>query len=112
MSSCYNPSDYNSLGPFMFRDLFFKNKDKWESENLTYNAPPNVFYPIPESYLVNKIYESKIYITGESYSLHWYGGSPKSQKFNNEFTEKYIGNNTIYELSNSLNNYWNKRKDI
>lgn len=99
MISCYNPKDYNSLGPFMFRDLFFKYREKWEKENIMFNAPPNFFYPVSESYMIDKIYNSVIHISEESYSLHWYGGHYKSQEFNKIFDEDYKGNiNTISVL--------------
>jgi hypothetical protein len=106
MANLYNPKDYNSLGPFMFRDLFFKHREKWEKENLMFNAPPNFFYPVPESYLVNSIYESNIHMAQESFALHWFGAHPKSQEFNKEFTLKYAyekHDNTISNLAKPLN---------
>jgi len=107
MGALYNPLDYNSLGPFMFRDLFLKHRDKWESENSMFNAPPNLFYPIAESYMVDKLYDSKIHLTQEPFSVHWFGGHPKSQEFNETFTEESVlkEENTISELARPLINY-------
>jgi|GEM_PF-2271219 len=108
MMDCYDPKDYNSLGPFMFRDLFSKHREEWESENVLFNAPPNYFYPIPESYLINKVYEDVIHITQESYALHWYGGHPQSQRFNEFYdcNSCKAGRNTIDILTLPLQRYW------
>ena len=108
MTELYKPSDYNSLGPFMFRNLFMKHKDKWEKENKMFNALPNAFYPVSESHMVKSIYESDIHIANESYALHWFGGSPMSQEFNRKFTMAYASenhNDTITRLSKPLNKF-------
>jgi len=111
MSSCYDPENYNSLGPFMFRDLYFKHRDIWEKGNVMFNAPPNYFYPFAESRLIKKAYESQIHLTGESFCVHWYGGHPNSQEFNRAFTEEnaYSNEDTISMLARPLWDYWNRR---
>lgn len=107
MSNLYNPSDYNSIGPFMFRDLYMKNRDKWESNNKMFNAPPNIFYPISESYMVDKLYTSDIHLAEASYALHWFGGAPKSQEFNSKFCLSYAEkhDDTISRLEKPLNKF-------
>ena len=104
MPECYKPNDYNSLGPFMFRELYFKNRDKWDKENRLFNSPPHFFYPVPESGYMSRVYESPMHITGDSYAFHWFGGHPKSQIFNRELTEGNVleRNNTISELAKPL----------
>jgi hypothetical protein len=111
MMNCYDPSDYNSLGPFMFRDIFFENRDKWESENIMFNAPPHYFYPIPESRMIGSAYKGQMHFTQESFALHWYGGHPKSQEYNKQFTEEsaFSSEDTISTLSRPLLDYWYRR---
>lgn len=105
MTVLYNPKDYNSLGPFMFRDLWEKNKKKWQKENVTFNAPSYFFYPVPESMMIDDVYNKAIHITGESYALHWYGGHNKSQEFNSKFTKGFSleSDDTISILSRKIN---------
>jgi hypothetical protein len=111
MMGCYDPQNYSSLGPFMFRDLYFKHRDDWEKKAM-FNAPPNYFYPIPESRMIKSVYESRIHLTGESYALHWYGGHPLSQKFNKKVSEESISNDedTISLLARPLLDYWYRRR--
>jgi mannosyltransferase OCH1-like enzyme len=33
MPNCYKPDDYNSLGPFMFRNLYSKHQEAWHKGN-------------------------------------------------------------------------------
>ena len=88
----YNPNDYNSLGPWMFRDVM-KSMDIKEG----YNAPKHIFYPINFSHDVNKIYSGKFEVPDGSRSLHWFGGHPLSQKFNKAYSEEMLktSNDTI-----------------
>jgi len=86
----YNINNYNSLGPFMFRDML--NARKWKDK--MFNAPSNYFYPIPDSYLVTHIYDGTLKIPEESYSLHWYGGHKLSQEFNKKYTKQYAGSSS------------------
>lgn len=88
----HNPNVYNSLGPFMFRDVMAK-KD-WQ-EGL--NMPSKWFYPVPESCFVSKIFDGSFKIPEESYSLHWFGGHPLSQEFNKKYIEEFVdtSNDTI-----------------
>jgi hypothetical protein len=107
MGGLYNPKDYNSIGPFMFRDLFLKNRDRWEREHVVYNAPPNWFYPVAESYMVNSLYDSELHFAQESFAVHWFGGHPNSQEFNRTLTEESILKNkdTISMLARPLMKY-------
>ena len=109
MSRCYDPDNYNSLGPFMFRDLYFKHQEKWHNENTIFNAPPNYFYPFSESRLITRAYTSNVHLTGEVYSLHWYGGHPMSQEFNNTFSEEscLVNEDTISKLAKPLFKWYN-----
>jgi len=87
-------NSYNSLGPFMFRQVITMDR-KWNDK--FFNAPSNVFYPVPDSYLIPELYSGKFEIPSDSYSLHWFGGHPKSQEFNRYFTEEFAmeSNDTI-----------------
>ena len=87
----YEPNNYNSLGPFMFRTML--KMRKWK--DVMFNAPSNYFYPIPDSYLVNNLYEGNLdlhegmkELNGEIYSCHWFGGHPLSQRFNKKYTKE------------------------
>jgi len=74
----YSPDIYNSIGPFMMRSVF----EKKSSCEVIFNAPSFYFYPVPESYLIEKALTEDISDQlDRSYSLHWFGGSPKSQAF-------------------------------
>ena len=77
--------DYNSGGPWMFRSVI--QMRKWKDKIL--NVPPEIFYPIPDSYLVPHIYDGSFNIPDSSFALHWYGGHPKSQEFNKKYTEEF-----------------------
>jgi len=89
----YDPNNYNSAGPFMFRSII--NMRKWKDKIV--NAPPVIFYPVPESMYVSKIYEGEKIDLRESYCKHWFGGHPLSQKFNTKYTEEFAkeSNDTI-----------------
>jgi len=87
MGSHYDAKVYNSIGPFMFAKEMLDKKDEWGKYDM-FNAPPSYFYPISESYMVPKIYEESTHIVSEAYALHWFGGHPASQEFNNMYTEE------------------------
>jgi len=95
LPSKYNPNDYNSLGPWMMRDMI-SHLDK----NRLFNAPQQYFYPIPFSDLIISVYEGKFNIPKTSYALHWFGGLQASQKFNRRYTEETLktGNDTISRI--------------
>jgi len=80
----YNPNDYNSLGPWMFRSVLqtFKTDEG-------YNAPAKYFYPIPFSDHIPKVYSGEFEIPHLSYALHWFGGLEASQGFNKRYTEEF-----------------------
>jgi hypothetical protein len=88
-----NPNNYNSAGPFMFREVI-KYK-QWKDK--IFNAPSNYFYPIPDSYLVESIYNGTLKLNSESFALHLFLGHPKSQEFNKKYTEEFAktSNDTI-----------------
>jgi hypothetical protein len=83
----YNPDDYNSCGPYMFRDVYMKKN--W---NEGYNAPSIWFYPIAQSAMMPLLYNGNYEIPTKSYALHWFGGLPASQVFNSRFTPKFAQN--------------------
>lgn len=89
----YEPDNYNSLGPFMFRSVI--GMRKWKDKIV--NAPSNIFYPVPESYLVSSIYDGSFEIPNESFCAHWFGGHYLSQEFNKKYTEEFAktSNDTI-----------------
>jgi len=88
----YDPNDYNSLGPWMFRSIMSKVKMKEG-----FNAPPEFFYPAPLSDFVHMIYNGKLGLTNENFALHWFGGAYKSQAFNSSYNEEFAktSNDTI-----------------
>ena len=103
----YNKDDYNSIGPFMLRDImknYSKMVDYNNSGENVFNAPSYYFYPIAESFLVDVLYKSNVNISDSSYCLHWYGGSPVSQQFNNSFTEEFMmsSNDTISSILKNI----------
>ena len=80
-----NPNNYNSVGPFLMRDVLMA---KYWGDRM-FNAPSTYFYPIPDSYLVFKIYEGTLKLSDESYALHEFGGHPMTQEFNKKYTEDF-----------------------
>lgn len=80
-------NDYNSLGPNMFKSVY--KAKKWPESH--FNAPSSYFYPVPESHMVNELYEGRVPLSEfkDSYAIHWFGGSPLSQSFNQEYTEDF-----------------------
>ena len=103
MTDHYDPSVYNSIGPFMFRDEMTNKMEDWKDRRL-FNAPPSYFYPVPESYMVQKLYEGETHIVSEAFALHWFGGHPRSQEFNNKYSEEMAetSNDTISSLKRML----------
>ena len=89
----YDPNNYNSLGPFMLRTVL--KMREWKDK--MFNAPSNYFYPIPDSYLVPHIFDGNVELNGDEFALHWFGGHPASQEFNNKYTEEFAetSNDTI-----------------
>jgi hypothetical protein len=86
----YDPGNYNSMGPFMFRSMLgFK---KWNDK--TFNAPSHYFYPVSESYRMKEIYDGKLILPKESLSCHWYGGLPLSQEFNKKYSPQVAQTST------------------
>jgi hypothetical protein len=87
MPQVYNPNLYNSIGPFLFRDIL--GLKAWKDK--IFNTPSNYFYPIPESFMMPIIiYNNDQYeIPKGSYSLHWFGGLPASQEFNRKYTPEF-----------------------
>tara|TARA_R110000824_G_scaffold218435_3_gene405086 strand:+ start:14945 stop:15730 length:786 start_codon:yes stop_codon:yes gene_type:complete len=81
----YKKDDYNSIGPTMFRTVM--GMREWNDKVI--NASSEYFYPIPDSYLVPTIYDGSFRLSEKSVALHWYGGHPASQEFNNKYTEEF-----------------------
>jgi len=85
----YNPNDYNSLGPFMFRSVL--GTRNWRDR--MYNTGSELFYPAKDSCLVPALYcnmpetASIANNLRKAYALHWFGGHPASQAFNKKYTE-------------------------
>jgi hypothetical protein len=84
----FNINNYNSIGPFMFGSVI--GQKKWRDK--IFNSPPNYFYPIQESYLVDEIYSGRFSVTNSNFCLHWFGGHPLSQEFNKKYTESFSRN--------------------
>lgn len=89
----YDEKDYNSLGPWMLRTML--RSKSWKQNML--NLDKDIFYPVPESYLVPFIYDGTFEIPESSFALHWFGGHPASQEFNKKFTPNFAktSNDTI-----------------
>lgn len=104
----YDPSDYNSIGPFMFTKILSEKANEWAKNFTLFNSPPNFFYPIQESIHINGVFTGSGFLSSDSYALHWFGGSKVSQEFNLRFNQKYaIENNDL--ISNNavkLIDFW------
>jgi hypothetical protein len=63
----------------------------------TYNAPPFYFYPAPICDRMKNVFNGKMKLKKESFSIHWYGGCGLSQEFNRNYTEEFAktSNDTI-----------------
>jgi len=111
MSEHYDPKSYNSLDPYMFKDVYLENEAKWSKKHTMFNAPPHYFYPFAESKNIISAYKSRIHLTEESYALHWYGAHPKSQEFNSNFSEESCreDEDTISRLARPLFDWYNRR---
>ena len=83
ISKYYNPNNYNSIGPFMFLDMTSK-----VSMDKCFKAPKEWFYPAWHSDMVKGLYDGTFEIPEESIALHWFGGHPLSQIFNNQYVSK------------------------
>lgn len=85
---------YNSTGPYLFKQLYDKlqkNKDPRFVRISKYNAK-TLFYPVALSFDVEDIFSGKCHPGPEHYALHWFGGHPESQKFNNTYNEQVMKN--------------------
>ena len=93
LSKFVDINNYNSAGPFMFREVL--GHQEWKDK--MFNAPSNYFYPISESYMVENIYSGDLKVSNDSFALHWYGGHKLSQEFNKKYTEEFAqkSNDTI-----------------
>ena len=78
-------NNYNSAGPFMFRQVI--GLRAWKDK--IFNTPSHYFYPIDDSFKVVDIYNGKFTAPIESFATHWYGGHPESQGFNKKYTEEF-----------------------
>lgn len=84
IGSCYSPNNYNSSGPFMMREAIGRI-----SLARAFNAPSYYFYPIHTSMNVGHIYGGNFVPDPKTYAIHWYGGHPKSQEFNRNYSEEF-----------------------
>lgn len=84
VSRGYSPNNYNSSGPFMMRRMVNRI-----DLSRSFNAPFNYFYPINTSINVWRIYDNKFRQDEDSICVHWFGGHPLSQEFNNKYTEEF-----------------------
>ncbi|MBD3407209.1 MAG: hypothetical protein GF411_13905 [Candidatus Lokiarchaeota archaeon] len=104
MNKRYKPSNYNSIGPQMWINVMKEiGKSKWFGDINSLNSK-HMFYPVPYSHGVHKIYDGSFEIPKSSYALHWFGGHPKSQKFNNKYTKEFMmaSNDTISRFVRTL----------
>jgi hypothetical protein len=76
--------NYNSAGPFMFRELM-RLKD-WQINACNMG---HAFYSAPESIYVPQIYCGNFMPHDTDFALHWYGGHPDSQEFNRKFSKEF-----------------------
>jgi len=88
----YNKNDYNCIGPWMFVKII----QKTDLSN-TYNAPPFYFYPAPIGDRMKNIFNGKMKLKKETYSIHWFGGYQPSNEFSRKYTEEFAkkSNDTI-----------------
>ena len=97
----YEPNNYNSLGPFMFRSII--TGKKWDEG---VNVPSFYFYTLPEYDLVVQAFSGQFKIPNGSYAFHWYGVHTLSQKFNKAYTED------MAKESNDTMSVWMRKHKI
>jgi hypothetical protein len=85
-------ANYNDLGIWFLLNVWESNQFKkaTEGEDLQY-LPYEYFYPVKTSAEVPLLYEGKMTIpaSDRNHAVHWYGGHPLSQKFNDKYTEEF-----------------------
>jgi len=104
-----NLNNYNSAGPYAMAQLMNVIKEKkLEKEMLldSLNVPSICFYPVKYSDQIVAVYEGKFNIPKESMALHWWGGLPASQKFNNKYTEEFA------KTSNDNISQWLRKNNL
>jgi hypothetical protein len=88
----FDPNRYQSIGAYMWMGSYPSVKSIRESHHLqVLNLDHNVVYQFDWNNL-EQIYESRTKeLDDKSIGIHWYGGHPVSQKFNNEINhENYL----------------------
>lgn len=80
----YRSSNYNSSGPFMMRNALAE----MDLKN-SFNAPWVYFYPANSSSYVPRIYDGSFVLPKDAFAVHWFGGHPASQEFNQRYTEQF-----------------------
>lgn len=105
VSDKYDSRDYISAGPRVIGHLWRDNRRFKEeaSKEKTWCTPNEIFYPISSSDMVDLLYSGKFLPSKNTYSIHWYGGHPKSQRFNALYTPAFAGQSkdTISVLARS-----------
>jgi hypothetical protein len=102
----FNPDYYCCIGPWMMRGLLHGGGDPalkkmMESCGVMLDSGAR-FYPIvPDN--VNRLYNETVDIPEKTYCIHWYGGHPESQKFNNMVTEE-----NFHDYNNTITKYAGK----
>jgi len=93
----YTPKDYQCAGVVSVykvtdgvqsQDAIDVIQKKWKDKSI-YNLPFNVVYPFYYKVL-DQVYDRVSEVPDESIGIHWYGGNPKSQKFNNILSHENI----------------------
>jgi hypothetical protein len=54
----------------------------------TLQTPQHWFYPVEQSYMMKQYYDGARPDISDSYALHWFGGHPDSQAFNQQTNEQ------------------------
>jgi hypothetical protein len=95
----YNPTEYQSLGPFLLRNIFptvDSIKEK-AGDDVIINAPYTAFYPVHYSKLHKLYQEAPTPLPNNTVAVHWFGGAELSR-----YHMKKISPDTLPEYSDTL----------
>lgn len=96
----YDPTEYQSLGPSLLRDLFPTEKHvrDYEKDCVIYNAPYETFYPIHYRDL-HRLFEQagQAPLPIQTVAVHWFGGARLAQKH-----QKLLTPETLYKYRDTM----------
>jgi len=87
--SIYNKNSYQSIGTeaiYRVSKTFSEAKNKFNMLNMLDLNAEDVYYLHFKK--IDQIFEKKVALPANVFGIHWYGGHPLSQKFNNLITDE------------------------